>query len=297
MASKKNDELRARTVEGPVNLYDEQKCMGTAGDKAIASRLGGHNYNIISNKSKDEIYMMNLRHDDHFVDGRNNATKHFFQRRRKFPGKVDLMFSCMEMPEPHPKGMYREQRRTELQLAQTENFQDFGAYQRRRHELRPYTPEKRRTLDDRDRPKLTWNHVEKRDFLEKKGAGLGQSQSLPTLPAPGELQNVARTDPRRGGSQLQNESANYASIPAKCTYAMNMELPGAQKLRDNQNFDSRQRVENYEFSVARKNNHYSSQEKLTRADPYYMRPKFSTTNNSVKYDLITNQRRFFHYNN
>lgn len=300
MASKKNDELRARTVEGPVNLYDEQKCVGTAGDKAIAARLGGHNYNIISNKSKDEIYMLGLRHDDHFVDARNNATKHFYQRRRKFPGKVDVMFSCMEMPEDHPKGKFKEQRRTELQLAQTESYQDFGAFQRRRNELRPPTPEKRRTLDDRDRPKLNSTFVEKSMFMDRRreavGGGLSQSQSVPALPAQGQLQDLARRDARRGASQLQNESANFASGKTKNTYWMNMELPGAQPLRSEQNFDSRMRAENYDFSVTRKNNHFSSQNKLTRADPFYTRPRLATTNNSVKYDMITNQRKFFGYN-
>lgn len=291
MASKRNDELRARTVEGPVNLYDEQKCLGTAGDKAIAARLGGHNYNIISNKGKDEIYMMGLRHDDHFVDQRNNATKHFFQRRRKFPGKVDLMFDCMQMPEAHPKAKYKEQRRTELQLAQTENFQDYMGFQRRRYEIRPSTPEKRRTLDDRDRPKLNANIVNKGSFLDMR-----KSASTPNLPAQGQLQEVYRLDARRGGSQLQNESANFAALKSKNSYAMNMELPAGQLLKREQNFDSKQRVENYEFSVCRKNNHYSSQEKLTRADPYYTRPRLATTNNSVKYDMITNQRKFFHYN-
>jgi len=213
------------------------------------------------------------------------------QRRRKFPGKVDLMFACMEMPEGHPKHKYKEQRRTELQLAQTENFQDFGAFQRRRYEIRPSTPEKRRTLDDKDRPKLNSTVIEKGVFMD-----LRKSASTPALPAQGDLQLLSRSDARRGGSQLQTESANFAANKSKNSYAMNMELPEGQRLRAEQNYDSRQRVENYEFSVTRKNNHFSSQEKLTRADPYYTRPRLAQTNNSVKYDIFTNQRRFFHYN-
>ena len=66
----------------------------------------------------------------------------------------------------------------------------------------------------------------------------------------------------------------------------------------------------YAKGITRQNNHYSSQDKLTRADPFYMRPRvggslllfFSSgysdsfgvgdTLNSVKYDIITNQRPF-----
>merc|ERR1719456_1760087 len=93
--------------------------------------------------------MRGLRHDDHFVDGRNSATKHFFARRRKYPRKVDLMFSCMQIPAEHPKKEMKEQIRTELQMSQTENFQDYKAFQEKRRELRPATPPRRFTLDER----------------------------------------------------------------------------------------------------------------------------------------------------
>eukprot|EP00913_Durusdinium_trenchii_P020285 g19058.t1 len=51
------------------------------------------------------------------------------------------------------------------------------------------------------------------------------------------------------------------------------------------------RLENYDFGITRHNNHYSSGDKLTRADPFYMRPRVGDTLNSVKYDIITNERR------
>jgi len=55
------------------------------------------------------------------------------------------------------------------------------------------------------------------------------------------------------------------------------------------------RLENHDFAVARKNNHFSSQDKLTRADPYFMRPRLGITNNSVKYDIVNNERTWFKY--
>lgn len=286
MASKKNDELRARTVEGSVNLYDDQKCIGTANDKAIAARLGGHNYNIVNNQARDEIYMPQLRHDDHFVDARNNATNHFFQRRRKYPRKVDLMFDYMRLPEGHPKEAMKQEWRTELQLVQTENFQDYGAYQRKRHQMRPPTPERRRTLDERQK-KFDPEVVDKTTFMTKKA--MPRSQSTPAL------QQITAMDPRRRATQLQTESACFADIRTKNTYAMNMENAGGHELTRRQNHSSMQRLENHDFAITRKNNHFSHLDKLTRADPYYMKPRLCTTNNSVKYNPVTNERKFFHY--
>jgi len=40
---------------------------------------------------------------------------------------------------------------------------------------------------------------------------------------------------------------------------------------------------------------FSSQDKLTRADPFFMRPRLGQTMNSVKYDIINNERRWFKY--
>lgn len=85
MASAKNDALRERTLEGSLNYYDEQRCVGTANDKAIAARLGGHNWNIVNNGEKDEIYLRQLRNSDHFVDKNNRTTNKWFQRKRCFP--------------------------------------------------------------------------------------------------------------------------------------------------------------------------------------------------------------------
>ena len=54
-------------------------------------------------------------------------------------------------------------------------------------------------------------------------------------------------------------------------------------------------VPNYDFSVIRKNNNYSSEDKLLRSDSYYRKPRLAVTNNSVKYDMITNEVLPFKY--
>eukprot|EP00392_Amoebophrya_sp_AT5.2_P003675 g3680.t1 len=138
MASAKNDALRERTLEGSLNYYDEQRCVGTANDKAIAARLGGHNWNIMNNGEKDEIYLRQLRNSDHFVDKNNRTTNKWFQRKRCFPRDPrEPVKHCMTSLDDHPKVADKECRRLELHLSQLENHQNFGDFQRRRHELRP----------------------------------------------------------------------------------------------------------------------------------------------------------------
>ena len=60
-------------------------------------------------------------------------------------------------------------------------------------------------------------------------------------------------------------------------------------------YKSWKRLPDYDFSVVRKNNNYSNANKLTRNDPFYSRPRLAVTNNSVKYNIVTNGvRRFRH---
>lgn len=78
MASVRNDALHKRVVEGSYNFYDNHQGCGTATDKALAARLGGHSYNILSGKDRDEIYFRNLRHDEHYIDKKGRHTAAFF---------------------------------------------------------------------------------------------------------------------------------------------------------------------------------------------------------------------------
>lgn len=84
MASYLNDRVVAYTATGPVNLYDNQMCIGTAHDKCLAASLGGHDYNIISNKP-DKHYFPLLRNSAHYLDTNNVATNHFWPRMKRDP--------------------------------------------------------------------------------------------------------------------------------------------------------------------------------------------------------------------
>lgn len=85
-------------MEGTLNLYDEQRCVGTANDKAIASRLGGFKYNILNNGEKEEIYMRHLRNDDHYINIKGETTNKWFDRKRKYP-RYCLGFSRLPLFE------------------------------------------------------------------------------------------------------------------------------------------------------------------------------------------------------
>jgi len=306
MASKRNDALREVTVEGSVNFYDGQKSFGTATDKGLASRLGGHSYNILSNESKDEIYLNNLRNDCHFVDKKGRHTRHLFgDRKRKFAtDERNLVSGCLRGPADHPRERAMRQQRVETQLAQMENFQSYGSYQERCHAhlLGPFAL-KRSSINDRhyanEVPKLGARFTDRADFVQRRGETMTRSISAPSLDVtrPAEsLAQAVREDSRKAASCRQNETANFATVRAANSYAASAESTSlGAKHAARQTHCSINRLENGDFAVSRKNNNFSSQDKLTRSDPYFMRPKLAGTNNSVKYDIISNNRRWFKY--
>eukprot|EP00434_Breviolum_minutum_P005332 symbB.v1.2.004703.t1/scaffold273.1/size250767/3 len=306
MASVKNDALLKRTVEGSLNYYDNQMGIGTAADKAIAARLGGHSYNILSNQDRYEMYMRELRHDYHFLDRKGRHTAAFFgARRRKFaPHARQDIRECVTMQDSHPRDNQAAERRAEIQLAQIENSGSFMGFQNRTqqgmgHETMP----KRYSISNQryalEQEKLRQKLTSKSDFLARRGESATHSASCPNLhlTAPAEsLTKAIRADARKEVSQRQNESAHFAPWMAQNTFTQSLDatVPGRAHAAA-QNKLSISRLENYDFGIARDNNHYSSQDKLTRSDPYYMRPRVGDTYNSVKYNIITNERRWFKY--
>lgn len=307
MASRKNDLMLERTVDGPVNYYDNHKCRGTATDKGLAARVGGQNYNIISNQDKDEVYFGHLRHDTHFLDKKGRHTIHFVgPRKRKFElDERNLVGKCLRAPSAHPREDAAEQRRLELSLAQIENHTDYGDFQRRCQEsFFPPSPPKRYSIHNKRyaneaeklRPKFCSS---KNDWLQRRGETMTRSISAPSVCRTNPHESLSRAiheDARKEASQRMTESAHFAPWVAANTYSATMESQSHGRTHHGaQKNCSVNRLENHDFSVTRKNNHFSSQDKLTRSDPFFMRPRHSITNGSVKYDLITNERKWFKY--
>jgi hypothetical protein len=290
-----------------VNYYDNQKCFGTATDKGLAARLGSSSYNIISGKDKDEVYFHNLRSDAHFIDKKGRHTEHMFgMRKRKFEqDERDLVGKSIRHPEAHPRAEAAQQRRLELQLAQIENPVSFDAFQTRcqEHLFAPNAPKKYSISNGRYaneteklRPKTL---TSKNDWLQRRSHTMTRSISAPSVslhdPA-GSLQQAVHEDARKEGTQRQTESAHFAPWNAGNTYSATMDSTHlGRQLHGGQRNCSVNRLENHDFAVTRKNNHFSSHDKLTRSDPFYMKPRNSITNNSVKYDIVSNERRWFKY--
>mmetsp|Transcript_66139 Transcript_66139/g.167595 ORF Transcript_66139/g.167595 Transcript_66139/m.167595 type:complete len:307 (+) Transcript_66139:114-1034(+) len=306
MASKRNDDLNVRTVEGSVNYYVGHKCKGTAADRGLAERLGGHSYNIISNSDQHEVYLRHLRQPDHIVDDKGRHTREFMgARRRKFAGdERGLMAETMRAPEPHPREAARAQRRVETQVAQIENSSNYAGFQHRTQGtfFQPH-PEKRYQVHNatyaNEVEKLRPKSSSKAEFLSRRGEVMSHAKSAPSLSlfAPeASLSRAMREDARKEVSQRQTESANFAPRNAGSTYVTSMDShPVGMAMHSSQRHCSVNRIENSDIGVTRKNGHFSSQDKLTRADPFYMRPCLGVTNNSVKYDIVSNERKWFKY--
>jgi len=344
MASLKNDLLRDRTVEGSINYYDDHRCIGTAGDKGLAARMGGHSYNIINNTDHDEIYFKDMRNDDHCVDKKGRHTKFLFgDRKRQFQGdERSLMQSCIKAPDSHPRETMKQQRRVEVQLAQTENAQSFSGFQSRCAELfgvegQPSKAEenqrlanahlqphrasggrflatkgaslgppchaKRYSISNRkyanEAEKLRPRNASRDDWLRRRGETMTRSTSAPSIELADpsrSLDRAIRDDKRKEGSQRMTETAHFAPWSAANTYCAPLDAtPNGRRLAAEQRSCSVNRIENHDFAVTRKNNHYSAHDKLTRADPFFAPPRLAGTHNSVKYDIINNERRWFRY--
>mmetsp|Transcript_118919 Transcript_118919/g.371840 ORF Transcript_118919/g.371840 Transcript_118919/m.371840 type:complete len:307 (-) Transcript_118919:60-980(-) len=306
MASAKNDALQVRTVEGSLNYYDNHRSCGTACDKAIAANVGGHNYNIITNSDQHEIYLTSLRHGDHCVDQKGRHTRDFFgSRRRKFAtDERGLITETMRHPGAHPREHALAQRRAEIQLAQMENSQSYRGFQNRSQaSLVPSDAPKRYSINNKryanEAEKLRPQVSQKAAWLQRRGEVLPHCMSAPSLKHSdpvGSLDQAIHDDARKEATQRQTESAHFAPWQAANTYSSSMDSTSQGKqMVAGQRHTSVTRLENHDFAVARKNNHYSSEDKLTRSDPFFMRPRLSVSNNSVKYDIVNNERRWFRY--
>lgn len=304
MASKKNDELVARTTDGSLNYYENQGICGTATDRGLATRLGGHNYNVLTGSDRDEIYFLGMRHGTHFVDPSGNHSRHWFgARRRKSTADLDrsTLKPCLQVPQEHPRDLREPQRRLEAQLAQIENPSSYRAFRERlamdnlAQSPRRYPSNSRPYEVETIRPYVT----HKADFMRRREETMTRTISAPSIdlknPAQ-SLSNTVRADARKQASQRQTESAQFAPWQTANTLAMSMDSTAlGRQFEAAHTRCSTHRVENHDFAVARKNNHFSSKDKLTRADPFYMKPRSGITNNSVKYDIVSNERKWFKY--
>jgi len=285
-----------RTSDGSINFYDGGKSRGTACDKGLAARMGGHTWNIINGEDKTEVYFCGLRNPEHpFFLG---------DARAKFP--VDprsLVKTCLRAPDSHPRHEAMHQRRKEVQMAQTENSFSYRGFQNRCSELFPASPPKRYSIENKrycyEVEKMRPKQATKQDWAKRRGETMTHSISCPSLDLrnrAGSLDHAMREDPRKQASQLQTESDHHAPRITPYNIAMSKDASAeGRAAAAKQSRLSVHRIEPGDYSVTKKNNHYSGADHLTKGDPYFMKPQHGRITNSVKYDIINNQRKWFKY--
>ena len=112
------------------------------------------------------------------------------------------------MLQDHPKVADKEARKVEMNLAQIENFQNFGEFQKRRYEMRPDGSPRpdRRNLNDIDHGKLNGTRIRTRESFNN-------TRSQPELIS---ARSSARTNSARSGPvtghQLRSETENFAKV-------------------------------------------------------------------------------------
>jgi len=309
----------------PKNYYDRCRVHCTCDDRTQASRLSGQTWNIINNREDHEVYLREVRNSDHFVDERGNATGHWMHRKKRVDldgdGVIDTHDSS-NMAEvlvcPKTAGKEAAQRRTRQcrQLLQASAPNDFGTYSSRRTaSVAPPTPrrggdlERRMPFQERLRdlpPKPTPRQCDRGPWSARRGEPRPE-------PRPPQEHDMFRTvDQLRAESHADLQDPNFAatlhsarassltgtSALAASGAATNRSQfvgrwdqpskPGAALTRN-----SKHRIEAHD---AREISSWPLRhDRLQREDPYYVKPVQQQNGSSVKYDILSNERRQFWY--
>ena len=251
MASVLNDKLVAFTSSGSVNLYDDQACIGSSATKAMAAALGGHNYNIVNNlKGEDSsVFFPYLRNPAHFVDDKNNATKHMWTRKRRVETAPQDARTMLVSPDGGLSEKIEKEHRIVTNFAQARNHDNFAGFQADTEMIRKgkRLPESQPSKSPSIVPEKAWS---KMPITKPKT----QSSSSATL----QWQQDTYGD--KGGPHYSRNRLSVTNLNV-----------------------TKQSIRN-------------GDDKLSRNDPFYVRPRLANHANSVTYDVISNQTREFAYN-
>lgn len=311
------------------HLYDEQTVSCTAEDRTQASRMSGHTWNIINQREDHEVYHLDARSRDHFIDDTGKATKHWFQRKKRIPleggGFADSWQSrnvgkVMAQPKDSGRESSQLRARQAKQLIQASAPNDYAAYAARRaSSAAPPTPgraahEKTIPFQDQERdtaPKASPRTMNRRLWASRRGEVRAE------LRPPPEHEMFQRVDQLRAESHADVSEQNFA---ASLHAARSTPLPGqsratalsgamtARSLNIGANIGhpdeppkpagarinhSRTRLESNDAREI--SNWPYHQDKLRRSDPFFVRPAHQLGGSSVKFDIITGERKQFWY--
>lgn len=268
--------------------------------------------------------MLHARNHDHFVDEKGNLTSHWFEKKKRIDLDGDGVIDCvdstnveevMRCPPTAGKQAKQLQVRAVRQLYQAAEPTNFGAYSARRatSSAAPPTPQREAMLE-----RIVPFQDRLRDLTPRPTPRIVNKQSW--APRRGEPENHARPPPEhvmyRAVDQLRTENHIDARDPSfadslKSARADglgatgNSAVAGGNTLRSSIRADLpvKPAAEKHCFSKNRIEDVHlreisgwpSEKHNLKKEDHYHAKPVAHSGSSSVKYDLITNERKSFWY--
>lgn len=312
--------------------YDRHRVVCSADDRATAARLGGHTWNIISNKKEHEIYMLNGRSNDHYIDEHTGAiTSDWFEKKMRVQRPQggtfqdsDQAYDALECPPTAGKEAAHLHARQTKQLCQIAAPRHYGGYADIRDMSNtPRTPGRTGgdSLDrmhpfqhrDRDVPsQSTPRVVEKRHWAQRRGE-LRHDAGPPDEHEMFRSLNQLRTEPHMDlhdsnfAEHLHNNSRSRSTpLSARepritaCTHAgtLSMRCPLHPDDIREAHHRTRQATQRIEPEHTRNITSWPlapGRDKLKKGDAFFEKPVQQTGSSSVKHDIITGQQRDFWY--
>lgn len=309
-----------------LNHYAGHKVVCTADEKKQSDLISGHAWNIINNRKEHEMYFPHVRANGHFVDESGRNTSHWFQRK----GRVDLdgdgIIECVDStnvqevmvcPPTAGKEAAKARSRQQKQLCQAITPRNYGHYAvlRNTNSSAPLTPRKpgimERRLPDQHRwqdappPLPTPRVLARPDWAPRRS-------EIRITPAPPSEHDMFRTvDQLRAESQMDVASSGFAStlhsarsrsLGVSGSNAVSLASTTRSLLREDlapkqAGARTRHSENRVEASSAREITGWPGEQthRLKREDHYYVKPVQQTGGSSVKFDIISNERKQFWY--
>lgn len=307
-----------------LNHYDRHRVVCTCDDKRQAARLSGHTWNIINNSDKDEVYYQNARNPDHYIDERGQNTSHWFEKKKRIDLDGDGIIECLDStnveevmvcPPTAGKEAAYLRRRQMKQLRQSQAPMNYTEYNGRREADGTRTPEKADMLQ-RKMPfqnRMRDVHARPACRIQEKHLWTPRRGEVMKVPEPPLEHDMFRAvDQLRAESHVDVHDANFADaihsarkaraagagdgpsalVDASKTRSAMVQDEAPAKPAAARNRFSKNVIEQH---AAREITGWPFHHRcpLRREDPFYVRPVQQTGSSSVKFDIITNERKDF----
>lgn len=297
--------------------------------------ISGHTWNIINNSGKDEVYLMHARNKDHFIDDKGNNSNHWFEKKKRVLSHDGNPIECLDStnvrevmwgPPDSGKEANHLRQRSARQTCQAEHAGSYAQYSARRHGDGVKTPERAGSqalkvpFQERLRdvaPLSTPRVVPKLEWTPRRG------ERIQEIPPPSEHNMFRKVDQLRTESHVDTMEANFAdavlsarantsarsarssmrttaesALGALSTNRSQLPFeerhlppkPGGLRQRHSQN--RAEPIAMTEITGWFEGDH---RDKSKRGDPFFAKPVANMGCSSVKYDIVSNERKEFWY--